>query len=119
MAHNVFLGTRIAGSRSHALLLLAFFSLFLCEIITSAAEDPISLEQLIAELAHPDPNRRWDAVAALGAHRHQLQVAYSQIFASFRFVPVILSAFRALSPGNANFADCHNPLLDGVFGVTG
>jgi HEAT repeat protein len=49
------------------MLLLAFFPLFLCEIISSAAEDPICIEQLIAELAHPDPNRRWDAVAALGA----------------------------------------------------
>lgn len=63
----MFLGRRIAGYRSNALLLLVILSMFLCEIITSAAEDPISLEQLIAELAHPDPNRRWDAVAALGA----------------------------------------------------
>ena len=67
MAYNIFSGTRIAGSRSHVLLLLAFFSLFLCKITSSAAEDPICLEQLSAELLHPDPNRRWDAVAALGA----------------------------------------------------
>ena len=67
MAHDIFLDIKVAGSRSHVLLLLAFFSLFLCEIISSAAEDPICIEQLIAELAHPDPNRRWDAVAALGA----------------------------------------------------
>ena len=67
MAPNIFLGVRIARSRSYVLLLLAFFSLFLSEIITYAAEDPICLEQLISELAHPDPNRRWDAVAALGA----------------------------------------------------
>jgi HEAT repeat protein len=67
MARNIFFGIRIAGSRSHVLLLLAFFTLFLCEFITSASEDPISFERLIAELAHPDPNRRWDAVAALGA----------------------------------------------------
>jgi len=30
-------------------------------------EEPASLEQLISEMAHPDPNRRWDAVTSLGA----------------------------------------------------
>jgi len=47
--------------------LLAFCSLFFGALITFAAEEPISIEQLMAELAHPDPNRRWDAVVALGA----------------------------------------------------
>jgi HEAT repeat protein len=32
-----------------------------------ASEDPLSLEQLIEELAHPDPNRCWAAIEALGA----------------------------------------------------
>lgn len=58
---------KIALSRSLVLLSFALFSLFFCENCTFASEDPFSFEQLIARLAHPDSNRRWDAVSALGA----------------------------------------------------
>jgi hypothetical protein len=58
---------KIAGFRSPVLLSLALFSLFLSENCTFASEDPPCFEQLIEELEHPDSDRRWDAVNALGA----------------------------------------------------
>ena len=48
-------------------LSVVFFLLLLLGENIFASEDPVSFEQLIEELEHPDLNRCWDAVNALGA----------------------------------------------------
>ncbi|MDZ7759095.1 MAG: HEAT repeat domain-containing protein [Desulfovermiculus sp.] len=44
-----------------------FFFLIMPGQNTIASEEILPFEQLIAEMEHPDPNRSWDAVNALGA----------------------------------------------------
>ncbi|MBW1787095.1 MAG: HEAT repeat domain-containing protein [Deltaproteobacteria bacterium] len=63
----ILMGVKTDRHGLHVLVLLALFSVFLLGQNTFAAEDPVSLEQLVEELEHPDSDRRWDAVNALGA----------------------------------------------------